>query len=205
MSRQFANQFTFGAISGRMMVTGVSFAAVSSTGVAYWRLKELQRQEEERKRRLELQLQAQAAAMSKDLILGVLKSDHSLKLVSALLLQACKHQTFRDELAKFLKHVFVENPRGAAALKKFVVDQVILDPWVKEHLLALVKGLGDDIMSDPRIWPGMDKGLLGLLKDCAMESLTSDQFTAELYDAVRASLWGVLFDKGIRTPREFAA
>lgn len=191
-SRQFsAQQFNFGAISRRMLFAGVSVASVSCTGIFYWRLCALQRQEEERKERLKLQLQAQASALSKDLILGVLKTEHSLKLVSALLLQACKHPDFRNELKVFLKYVFIENERGSAALKKFVVDQVILDPWVKDHLLDLVQGLGTEIMADARIWPGSEAGTLSMLQDCAFTALSTDRFNEELMDAVVKSLWGV--------------
>lgn len=169
----------------------VSVSAVSITGLAYWRLKILQRQEVERKLKMELQFKAQAEALSKDLILGVLRTDQSLNLVSKLLLECCKHDEFRKELNSFLKYVFIENERGSKNLKSFVVDKVVLDPWVKDNLLSLVKGLGDDIMSDRRIWP--DEFLMNLLKNSALDALTGETFNEELWDAVARSLWGAFF------------
>ena len=177
--------------SRTMVVSGVSAAAVSITGLAYWQLNELQRREEERKMKLSLQLKAQTEAMSKELILGVLKTEQSLKLVSELLLKACKHPEFKKELSAFLKEVFVTDPRGSAALKKFVVDDVILDPWVKDKLLVMVHGLGTDIMNDKKIWP--DELLMVLLKDSALDALTSDTFNEELWEAVAKSLWNAFF------------
>lgn len=194
MSAKFSShQFSFANLSKRFMFTGISVAAVSCTGVAYWRLQDLQRKEEERKLQSQLAFQAQATALSRDLILGVLKTDHSLSLVSALLLQACKHKEFRDELGTFLKFVFVESPRGSEALRKFFVDQCILDPWVRDHLLGLVKNLGAELLDDPKVWPGHDVGTLALLTECAFEALAADRFNEELWDAVVRSLWGVFF------------
>ncbi len=174
-----------------MFLSTVSVSAVTITGLAYWRLKTLERQEEERKLKLALQLKAQASALSKDLILGVLKTDQSLSLVSKLLLDACKHDDFKKELNKFLKYCFIENERGSKNLKHFVVDKVILDPWVKDNLLSLVRGLGDDIMNDKRIWP--DELLMNLLKNSALDALTGEAFNEELWDAVARSLWGAFF------------
>jgi hypothetical protein len=126
--------------------------------------------------------------MSKDLILSVLKTDQSLRLVTELLLKAARHPEFRQELSAFLKFVFVEDPRGSAALKRFVVDQVILDPWVKDNLLGLATGLGADVMADRRIWP---EGALELLQVAAADALASDTFNDELWDAIAKSMWGM--------------
>lgn len=174
-----------------MFLSVVSVSACTITGLAYWRLKALQRQEAERKLKMELQFKAQAEALSKDLILGVLKTDQSLSLVSKLLLNACKHEEFKKELNSFLKYVFIENERGSRNLKNFVVDKVILDAWVKENLLSLVQGLGDEIMNDKRIWP--DELLMNLLKNSALDALTGETFNEELWDAVARSLWGAFF------------
>lgn len=174
-----------------MFVSGVSAAACSITGLAYLQLNALQRREEERKLKLSLQIKAQTEALSKELILGVLKTEHSLRLVSELLLRACKHPEFKKELSSFLKEVFVTDPRGSAALKKFVVDDVIMDPWVKDKLLIMVKDLGADILNDNKIWP--DELLMVLLKDSALDALTSDTFNEELWEAVAKSLWNAFF------------
>ena len=178
----------FATTTRTMIVTGLSAVSCSVTGIAYWRLRRLQQQEKEREARLTLQFQVQAAAMSKDLILGVLRSDQCLRLVTALLLQACRHPEFKKELSAFLKYVFVEDPRGSAALKKFVVDDVILDPWVRDNLLALVSGLGKDVMNDRRVWPDQT---LELLKGGALDAIVTDRFNDELWDAVSRSLRGI--------------
>jgi hypothetical protein len=175
-------------------VTGVSTAAASITGLAYWQLKALQRREEERKIHLNLKFKAQTEALSKELILGVLKEEQSLRLVTQLLLAACKHPEFKAELSRFLKTVFIDDPRGSGALKKFVVDDVVLDPWVKDNLLALVKKLGSDISDDKRIYP--DEFLMVMLKHSALDALNSDTFSEELWVSVSKSLWNAFFSWG---------
>jgi hypothetical protein len=175
--------------SRTIVLSGVSALSATVTGLAYWRVHAQRRREAEERARVQLLLQARANALSQDLVIKVLGADQSLRLVSELLVKAARHPDFLRALSDFLRHVFIEDPRGKEALRKFLVDDVIRDPWVLEHLLKLVDRLGADIAADSAVWPA---GTVDALRVAAMDALETDTFNEELWDAVSRSLWGAL-------------
>jgi hypothetical protein len=136
-----------------------------------------------------LQLQAEAAALSKDVILTVLRDSSTLDTLVDLLLTAVSDKRTKAALVDFLRERFLEDPETKEALRAFVLDAVIKDDWVKDDLIEIAKRLGLGIIDDKRVWP---EQVLETLNVAALDGLRSDQFKDATKDLFVRALWGAV-------------
>ena len=133
------------------------------------------------------ELRIVAECFSKEVFLVTFKDEAVLNELVRLLLRAFRHETVKAAFVKFLKEQFTEHPATVAAYRKFLLDDVIGDPWVKEGLVALALELGDKLVADPLVWP---EATLEMLGATSLDAISSEAFLAEVREAIRAGVLG---------------
>lgn len=131
-------------------------------------------------------VQIAALALSSSVVSGTLNDTAIQRELASFGLRMLTDRTTVAELKTFFVHEFSDNTPTRANLKTFVVDDVILDGWVKDELLEViaqvVQGLGDD----PEVFPG---GVLDWLGECALDGLRTNRFLGYLKRHLLAAAW----------------
>lgn len=140
-----------------------------------------------------------AECFSKDLVFETFKDEEVMNALIRLLLKTFKTQKVKGALIKFFKHQFTEDPETVAALNKFLLQELISDPWVKEQLLQMAVELGENLIGDPSVYPGWDEGLMKMLGDTSWQALGTHEF---LDGAKTALVAGALH---VRSPPSLAS
>nr|CCC91114.1 conserved hypothetical protein [Trypanosoma congolense IL3000] len=132
-------------------------------------------------------LRLAAVALSSEVVDNVLiRNETSLMLVKNLVRDVLAHSAFLNHLKGYVIAEFTTNKETVSALRKFVVEDIIRDPWVSDELISMAKETGREIAGDPEVYPNL---VLSLLADAAVEGLRTDTFVEALSFAVKASLW----------------
>ena len=126
-----------------------------------------------------------ASMLSTEVVHAVLNDENTVDLAVGLLAAVFKHREVLDATSTFFVNEFTENDETVANLKRFIVDKVLVDPWVYDELIHMSHHLGVTLTSDAEIWPGLS---LELLKNSSLEALQSNEFNDNLKEAVRSSL-----------------
>lgn len=126
----------------------------------------------------------EATAVSQDILVSVLQCDATINQASDLVVKAFQHPDTKEVLKDLFTEEFTENPATVGALKEFLVDKVLVDPWVHEELVGLSTELGQAIAANETIWPGKT---LDLLRDASLDALQKEQLLDEVKVALRAA------------------
>ncbi|KAG8348529.1 hypothetical protein TRVL_00618 [Trypanosoma vivax] len=132
-------------------------------------------------------LRVAAVAFSSGVVENVLLRDGELlKLLRRFVKNVATHSLLLDHLKKYAVTEFTANNETVASLRRFVVRDIVCDPWVADELINMVKEARRDIMEDRNIFPGL---ALQLLESAALEGLQEKVFNDALTSALQASLW----------------
>lgn len=126
-------------------------------------------------------LSTSTAALTQSIVDAVLRDDQTLDLIITLVKDLFLHQDTVDALKAHFKAEFTVNEQTTNALKTFIWDDVILDPWVATKLIELSKDAGNNLIAHQNVYPGLSMELLGA---AALEALNTAQFRKELRDAL---------------------
>jgi hypothetical protein len=118
-------------------------------------------------------LTSSALTLTSDIVDGIFRDDDIMNLVGDVVVRAFLHPEAVDAVKNHFQHEFTENDETVGALKTFIVDKVILDKWVSDHLVEMSVLLGGKLLNRPEVWP---TGTCDLLKDAALEALVQEQF-----------------------------
>ena len=118
-------------------------------------------------------LTSSALTLTSDLVDGVFRDEQVMNLIGDVVVKAFLHPAAIDALKVHFQDEFTENEATVSALKTFVVDRVILDKWVSDHLVEMSVLLGRKLMNRPEVWP---TGTCNLLQDAALEALAQETF-----------------------------
>ena len=139
----------------------------------------------------EASLRIAAACLSKQIIVETFKDQQVLNELIDLLLRAITRDEVKDAFKTFLKKQFDanENPHGTAeAVRTFLVDRIVNDPWVREQLIRLACDLGTEVYRNPQVW----EETLAFLADTSWKGISSELFLQEVVNALKVSVlkWG---------------
>ena len=95
----------------------------------------------------------------------MIKSDVIVDEAVRLLLRTLREPQVKADAKKMLAGTFSGSGDATAALKHFLLDDVISDPWVRNSLISEVRDVGKQLISEPVIYP---KGVLGMIGNCAV-------------------------------------
>ncbi|KAK7195458.1 hypothetical protein NESM_000473000 [Novymonas esmeraldas] len=104
------------------------------------------------------------------------KSLHDPEVVSQLCtfgLQVLTHPVVVAHLKSFFVHELTDDTPTRAALRTFVVRDLIQDAWVTEELLGVVENLVESVKGNPDIFPDP---VLGWLGATALAAMQRDEF-----------------------------
>jgi hypothetical protein len=155
------------AVLGSLLTAGLVAATV------VYATRKRRREEASRREALEAsRRQAEQALqrVAKSVVLDVLKSDDTLALVGELLVKAATAPVVKAEFGAFMAQQFTaQDAPSWPVLKKFLVEDVVKDAWVKDTLLDVaVNDLGRGIRNDKQIWPN---ATVECLKHAALTAL----------------------------------
>lgn len=125
-------------------------------------------------------VQLAAIALSGEVVSKSLSDAEVQAQLQGFGLQLLTHPTVVAHLKKFFVRELTEDTPTRAALRTFVVRDLIQDAWVKEELLGVVENLVDSVEENPTIYPTR---VLDYLGDCALAGMRREEFWA----AVRAN------------------
>ena len=114
-----------------------------------------------------------AQKVGQDLVISVFRDEETLGDLTKLLVRTFTDARVKQDLSVFFKEQFTEDERTVAALKKFLVTDVLGDAWVRDELLAFTAELGSGIAADEAVWPNQTLATLG---DAGLEALQTDEF-----------------------------
>eukprot|EP00672_Neobodo_designis_P006719 CAMPEP_0174855560 /NCGR_PEP_ID=MMETSP1114-20130205/33551_1 /TAXON_ID=312471 /ORGANISM="Neobodo designis, Strain CCAP 1951/1" /LENGTH=194 /DNA_ID=CAMNT_0016090301 /DNA_START=48 /DNA_END=628 /DNA_ORIENTATION=- len=114
-----------------------------------------------------------AQQMGQDLIISVFRDEETLGDLVKLLVRTFKDDRVKTQLTAFFKEQFTQDEQTVAALKKFLVTDVLGDAWVRDELLAFTAELGGGIANDEAVWPNQTLQTLG---DASLEALQTEEF-----------------------------
>lgn len=117
------------------------------------------------------------------------KSIHDPEVVAQLCtfgLQVLTHPVVVAHLKEFFKHELTDDTPSRAALRTFVVRDVIQDAWVKDELIGVVENLVDSVKENPDLFPDR---ILGWLGASALEGLQQPEFRESARRNALAAAW----------------
>ncbi len=132
-----------------------------------------------------------ALTLTGDIVDGIFRDDDIMGLVGNVVVKAFLHDEGIEAVKQHFQHEFTENDATVGALKRFIVDEVILDKWVSDHLVEMSILLGGKLLNRPEIWP---TGTCDLLQDAALQALVEEQFL----DAAKSHVYVALSNR--KTP-----
>ncbi|KAH9580120.1 hypothetical protein LSM04_008578 [Trypanosoma melophagium] len=128
-----------------------------------------------------------AVALSSEVVDTVIfRDEESLKLLRGFVKKVFLHPDVVQDIKAYVNTEFTTNKDTVAALRKFVVEDIICDTWVADELISMAKETGKEIVRDPTIYPGLS---LKLLADAAKEGLQTSTFKDAVKSAVKNSIW----------------
>ncbi|ESL08524.1 hypothetical protein TRSC58_03772 [Trypanosoma rangeli SC58] len=128
-----------------------------------------------------------AVALSSEVVNTVLFRDkESLKLLRRFVKDVSLHPDTVGALKSHFRAEFTANKETVAALRKFVVKEIICDMWVADELISMSKEAGKEIIEDPTIYPDLS---LRLLAAAAQEGSRTRPFK----DALRGALMSAFY------------
>lgn len=122
------------------------------------------------------------ARLTQDVLDGILRDPRTTDGVVTLLKDVFTHEATLGALKQHFKWEFTENKATVGALNKFIVDDVVCDPFVAEQLIGIAKDLGKSLIEHPRVYPGASMELLGA---AAMDALKTHRFEQDLTAALK--------------------
>ncbi|ORC90772.1 uncharacterized protein TM35_000071960 [Trypanosoma theileri] len=128
-----------------------------------------------------------AVALSSEVVDTVIfRNEESLKLLRGFVKKVFLHPDVVHEIKTHVVSEFTTNKETVAALRKFIVEDIIRDTWVADELISMAKETGKEIVHDRTIYPDLS---LKLLADATQEGLRTSTFKEALKSAVKGSLW----------------
>ena len=129
------------------------------------------------------QFHISASSLSNDVQHALMKdkgtTDHAINLV----VEVFKSEQVLGALKDVFVSEFTENEATIAALKKFLLDDVINDPHVRDTLIGFAQSAGLQLLAEPDIWPGKT---VDLLKNAAIDGLSDEEFLLAVLQALKA-------------------
>ncbi|EAN90298.1 hypothetical protein C3747_28g44 [Trypanosoma cruzi] len=167
--------------------TSVAAVGLCGAGAILYRCCWTHRPSPEHKKEL---LRLSAVALSSEVVDTVLFRDgETLKLLRRFVKDVGLHPDTVGTLKSYVKEEFTTNKETVGALRKFVVEDIICDTWVRDELISMSKETGKEIIQDPAIYPGLS---MHLLASAAQEGLQTPAFKDALRCALRSAFWVAL-------------
>ncbi|KPA83382.1 hypothetical protein ABB37_03026 [Leptomonas pyrrhocoris] len=131
-------------------------------------------------------LQLAAIALSGEVISKALNDAEVQEQLRVFGLQLLTHPVVVAELKKFFIRELTTDTPTRAALRAFVVRDIIKDEWVKEELIGVAENLVDSVKDNPDLYPSR---VLSWLGGCALEGMRRDEFKAAVRASGKKALW----------------
>ena len=128
------------------------------------------------------QFHISASSLSSDVQQALVKDKNTLTLATNLVVEVFRSDQVLDALKDVFVTEFTENEATIAALKKFIVDDVINDPHVSETLIGFAQDAGLQLLTEPEIWPGRT---VEVLKSAAIDGLFEEEVLAAVTKALK--------------------
>ncbi|KAG5472514.1 hypothetical protein LSCM1_03915 [Leishmania martiniquensis] len=131
-------------------------------------------------------VQLAAIALSSEVVDKSLHDPEVLSQLRTFGLQVLTHPVVVAHLKAFFLRELTDDTPTRAALRTFVVRDVIQDAWVKEELVGVVEGLVDSIKDNPDLFPDR---ILAWLGESALGGLQADDFRRAVRRSSKAAGW----------------
>ncbi|GET90900.1 hypothetical protein, conserved [Leishmania tarentolae] len=131
-------------------------------------------------------VQLAAIALSGEVVDKSLHDPEVLSQLRTFGLQVLTHPVVVAHLKKFFIDELTDDTPTRAALRTFVVRDVIRDAWVKEELIGVAEGLVDSIKDNPDLFPD---NILAKIGASALEGLQTDEFWCAVHRNSRVACW----------------
>ncbi|CAM40440.1 conserved hypothetical protein [Leishmania braziliensis MHOM/BR/75/M2904] len=131
-------------------------------------------------------VQLAAIALSGEVVDKSLHDPEVLSQLRAFGLQVLTHPTVVAHLKKFFIHELTDDTPTRAALRSFVVREIIQDSWVKEELIGVAEDLVDSVKDNPDLFPDRILTWLGV---GALEGLRTEEFWWALRQHTKTAGW----------------
>eukprot|EP00758_Cryptobia_borreli_P014648 Tbor_TRINITY_DN5941_c1_g8::TRINITY_DN5941_c1_g8_i1::g.18950::m.18950 len=133
---------------------------------------------------LSIPIDPSASTLVQDLNKSLVEKE-TINLLVTLILDTFQHPKAVSALKELFVDEFTQNEETLGNLKKFILDDVIKDPWVSDELIRMSKEEGLSLIAEPDIWPGES---LEILKNAALDGLVDQRMKDELISTVKASI-----------------
>lgn len=127
-----------------------------------------------------------AITLSSAVVERSLKNDEVVTEFKQFGLNLLGHPVVVRQLKDYFIADFTNDTATRRCLKSFVVQDVIMDSWVKDGLLDVVGNITDAVITDPDIYPS---AVLHWLGDCAITGIFQERFQSALKAALKDSCW----------------
>ncbi|KAG5498794.1 hypothetical protein JKF63_03083 [Porcisia hertigi] len=131
-------------------------------------------------------VQLAAIALSGEVVDKSLHDSEVLSQLRRFGLQILTHPVAVDHLKEFFKHELTDDTPTRAALRTFIVRDVIQDAWVKEELIGVAENLVDSVKDNPDLFPNR---ILARIGASALEGIQTDEFWWAVRQISKAACW----------------
>ncbi|AYU81095.1 hypothetical protein, conserved [Leishmania donovani] len=131
-------------------------------------------------------VQLAAIALSGEVVDKSLHDPEVLSQLSTFGLQVLTHPVVLAHLKKFFIHELTDDTPTRAALRTFVVRDVIQDAWVEEELIGVAEDLVDSVKDNPDLFPDR---ILAQIGASALEGLQTEEFWWAVRRSSKAAGW----------------
>ncbi|KAG5496747.1 hypothetical protein JIQ42_03580 [Leishmania sp. Namibia] len=131
-------------------------------------------------------VQLAAIALSSEVVDKSLHDPEVLSQLRTFGLQVLTQPVVVAHLKKFFIHELTDDTPTRAALRTFVVRDVIQDAWVREELVGVAEDLVDSVTDNPDLFPDR---ILAWLGESALKGVQADEFWRAVRGNSKAAGW----------------
>lgn len=137
-----------------------------------------------------------ALALSGEVVKNTLNNSNVQRELGILGLNVLKDPEMGATLKRFFIRELTTDTKTREYLKKFVLQDVIRDTWVRDELTDVAKEVASSVKNDKDVYP---KAVLSWLSDGVKVSVQQEEAQQMLQNSLKAALWeslsGMSLDK----------